>query len=270
MDLNGIEEVVERPDRGRIATWRAGDAWLGGGTWLFSEPQPGLTRLLDLQGFGWASITVEADGVTLAATCRIAELERWAAPPDWRAAALVPLCCRALLGSFKVWNGATVGGNICLALPAGPMTALATALEASCLVWGAAGERECPVTELVVGPGRIALRPGELLRALRLPAHALRRRAAFRQISLTPQGRSGALLIGTRDAAGVLRLTVTGATVRPLLFTYPAPPDRDRVLGDLAALPDEAVFEDVHGRRAWRRVVMAHLAGEIIDELSDP
>ena len=270
MDLNGIEEVVERPDRGRIATWRAGDAWLGGGTWLFSEPQPGLTRLLDLQGFGWASITVEADGMTLAATCRIAELERWAAPPDWRAAALVPLCCQALLGSFKIWNGATVGGNICLALPAGPMTALATALDASCLVWEAAGERECSVTELVVGPGQTALRPGELLRALRVPADALRRRAAFRQISLTPQGRSGALLIGTRDAAGVLRLTVTGATVRPLLFTYPCLPDRDRVLGDLAALPDEAVFEDVHGRRAWRRVVMAHLAGEIIDELSGP
>ena len=270
MDLNGIEEVVERPDRGRIAAWRAGDAWMGGGTWLFSEPQPGLKRLLDLQGFGWAPITVAADGVELSATCRIAELERWAAPPEWRASALVPLCCRALLGSFKVWNGATVGGNICLALPAGPMTALATALDASCLVWGAAGERACAVTELVVGPGRNALGPGELLRALRVPEAALRRRAAFRQISLTPQGRSGALLIGTRDAAGTLRLTVTGATVRPLLFTYPAPPARDRVLADLAALPDETVFEDVHGRRAWRRVVMAHLAGEIIDELGDP
>ena len=31
------------------AAWRAGDAWLAGGTWLFSEPQPALTRLLDLQ-----------------------------------------------------------------------------------------------------------------------------------------------------------------------------------------------------------------------------
>ena len=270
LDLNGIEELVERPDRGRIATWRAGDAWLGGGTWLFSEPQPALTRLLDLQGFRWAPITVAADGVTLAATCRIADLERWAAPPDWRAAALVPLCCRALLGSFKVWNGATVGGNVCLALPAGPMTALATALDAACHVWGPTGERDCPVTEFVVGPGQNALHRGELLRSIRLPADALRRRAAFRQISLTPQGRSGALLIGTRDAAGVFRLTVTGAVVRPLLFTYPSPPDRDRVLGDLAALPDATIFDDVHGRPAWRRVVMAHLAGEIIDELSDP
>ncbi len=270
LDLNTIESVVERPDRGSIAGWRRGDAWLGGGTWLFSEPQPELTRLLDLQGFGWAPIEADAEGVTIAATCRIAELERWAPPPAWRAAALVPLCCRALLGSFKVWNAATVGGNICLALPAGPMTALAAALDAACHVWGEDAERELPVTELVVGAGRNALRPGELLRAVRLPAAALRRRAAFRQISLTPLGRSAALLIGTRDAADTFRLTVTGATVRPLVLRYPALPGRAALLGDLAALPDETVFDDVHGRRPWRRVVTAHLAAEILDELGGP
>ena len=267
MDLNGIEEVVERPDRGHVAGWRRGDAWLGGGTWLFSEPQPRVTRLLDATGFGWTPIAVSAEGLTVAATCRIAELERWTAPPDWRAAGLVPLCCRALVGSFKVWNGATVGGNVCLALPAGPMTALAAALDGTGLVWSPEGERVLPVADLVTGPGHTALRPGELLRSLHLPAAALRRRAAFRQVSLTPQGRSGALLIGTHDADGTLRLTVTGATVRPLVFTYPVPPAPAAVLDDLAALPDALVFDDVHGRRAWRRVLMAHLAGEILDEL---
>ncbi len=270
MDLNTIESVVERPDRGSIAGWRRGDAWLGGGTWLFSEPQPELTRLIDLRGFDWTPIEADAEGVTIAATCRIAELERWAPPPGWRAAALVPLCCRALLGSFKVWNAATVGGNICLALPAGPMTALAAALDAACQVWGEDGDREVPVTELVVGAGRNALHPGELLRAVRLPAAALRRRAAFRQISLTPLGRSAALLIGTHDADGTFRLTVTGATVRPLVLHYPAPPGRAALLGDLAALPDETMFDDVHGRRPWRRVVTAHLAAEILDELGAP
>lgn len=270
MDLNGIDEVVERPNRGDMAGWRPGDAWLGGGTWLFSEPQPRVTRLLDVTGFGWAPITATEAGVTLAATCRIAELERFVAPPDWGAAALVSRCCRALLGSFKVWNGATVGGNICLALPAGPMTALAAALDGTGLVWSATGERALPIVDLVTGPGETALRPGDLLRSIHLPAAALRRRAAFRQISLTPQGRSGALLIGTRDADGTLRLTVTGATVRPLVFSYAAPPAPGAVLGDLAALPDALVFDDVHGRRAWRRVVMAHLAGEILDELDAP
>ena len=268
MDLNSIVDVVERPDRAHLAAWRPGDAWLGGGTWLFSEPQPNLNRLLDLRGFGWTPLAADAEGLTLSATCRIAELERFAPPPEWSAAEVIPLCCRALLGSFKVWNGATVGGNICLALPAGPMTALAAALDALCLIWGRDGDRVQPVTDLVVGAGLTSLAPGEILRQVHLPAAALRRRAAFRQISLTPQGRSGALLIGTRDRDGTFRLTVTASTTRPLVFSYPAVPSRTVLLGDLAALPDQLLFEDVHGRRAWRRVVTAHLAGEILDELA--
>jgi CO/xanthine dehydrogenase FAD-binding subunit len=270
LDLDGIVDVIERPDRGSLAGFRPGDAWLGGGTWLFSEPQPALTRLLDLRGFGWEPLLAEAGGLTIAATCTIAALDRWSAPPEWRAAALVPLCCRALLGSFKVWNGATVGGNICLALPAGPMTALAAALDGCCVIWGPERDREVPVTEFVRAERRTALRPGELLREIRIPAAALRRRAAFRQISLTPQGRSGALLIGTSDADGGFRLTVTGSTTRPLVFTYAALPARDALLAALAAIPDALIFDDVHGRPAWRRAVTAHLAGEILDELGAP
>ncbi len=270
MDLHGIEDVIEHPDRGSLAGFRSGDAWLGGGTWLFSEPQPALTRLLDLGGFGWAPLAVDAEGLTIAATCTVARLARWSAPPDWRAATLVPLCCRALLGSFKVWNGATVGGNVCLALPAGPMTALVAALDGTCVVWGGDADRTVPAAGFVTGDRRTALRPGELLREIHLPAAALRRRAAFRQISLTPQGRSGALLIGTLDEAGAFCLTVTGSTVRPFLFRYPAVPDRGAVLAAWAALPDDAIVDDVHGRPAWRRAVTAHLAGEILDELGAP
>lgn len=270
MDLHGIEDVIETPDRGSLADIRPGDAWLGGGTWLFSEPQPTLTRLIDLGGFGWAPLATDAEGLTIAATCTIAAFERWCAPADWRAAALVPLCCRALLGSFKVWNRATVGGNICLALPAGPMTALAAALDGTCLLWSATAERTVPAVDFVTGDRRTALRPGELLREIRIPATALRRRAAFRQISLTPQGRSGALLIGTLDADGAFCLTVTGSTVRPFAFRYRALPGRDALLTALAALPGDAIFDDVHGRPAWRRAVTAHLAGEILDEFGAP
>ena len=37
------------------------DAWLGGGTYLFSVPQPKLTRLLDLEAFGWTPIEEKPD-----------------------------------------------------------------------------------------------------------------------------------------------------------------------------------------------------------------
>ena len=267
LDLNTIETILERPGRGAIGDWRHGDAWLAGGTWLFSEPQPHLARLFDLQGFGWPAIEQDDLGVTIAATCRIAELERWTAPPAWRAAGLVPQCCRALLGSFKIWNSATVGGNICLALPAGPITSLATALEGSCHLWGADQDRDVPIQDVIIGAGRNALRPGELLRSIRLPAAALAKQAAFRQVSLTPLGRSGALLIGTLGPDGSLRVTITASTVRPVILTFAALPDRASLEAAVDGIPETLMFDDVHGRRDWRRRITSHLAAEILDEL---
>jgi hypothetical protein len=119
VDIDTVTEFV--PARG--AAWREGDAWLGGGTWLFSQPQPALRRLLDLTDFGWRPLTETRRGLEIAATCTLAELARWRPARDWPAASLARQCCHALLGSFKVQNVATVGGNICLSLPTDPMTA---------------------------------------------------------------------------------------------------------------------------------------------------
>ena len=50
MDLNTITEVARPRNRSEMSAWSTGDAWLAGGTWLFSEPQPALSRLIDLIG----------------------------------------------------------------------------------------------------------------------------------------------------------------------------------------------------------------------------
>jgi CO/xanthine dehydrogenase FAD-binding subunit len=269
MDLNTIETVLRPRSRSELPDWRDGDAWLGGGTWLFSEPQPGMRRLVDLTSLAWSPHTIDPNGLTLAATCTIAHLDRLELPAAWIGAPLIGLCCRALLGSFKIWNVATVGGNLCLALPAGPMIALATALEGTCAIWSADGSDRClPVTEFVLGPQRNALRPGEILRSLFLPAAALERRTAFRRISLSPNGRSGALLVGTRDAAGAFALTVSAAVKRPLRLAFGTLPDDatlDRALKD--TIPDALYHDDVHGQPDWRRHMTRHLARSIRDEL---
>jgi CO/xanthine dehydrogenase FAD-binding subunit len=142
----------------RLGIWRPGDAWLAGGTWLFSEPQPALTRLLDLHAFGWTALQVSPDGLDIAATCTLAELARQEFPP-WQAASLVGQCCAALLGSFKVWNTATVGGNICLALPAGPMISLTAALDGVAEIWGTGGAvRRIPVAGAACVPASCCAR----------------------------------------------------------------------------------------------------------------
>lgn len=271
MDLNTIETVLRPRSRSDLPTWRAGDACLAGGTWLFSEPQTGTRRLVDLASLAWPPHAVEADGLVLAATCTLAQLDRLDLPPAWIAAPLVGQCCRALLGSFKIWNTATVGGNVCLALPAGPMIALATALEATCAIWSAdGGERHVPIADFILGPQRNALGPGEILRSLSMPAAALKRRTAFRRISLSPNGRSGALLIGTRDPAGGFALTVTASVRRPVRLVFAGLPGRAELVADLEkAVPDGHYHDDVHGRPDWRRHVTRHLAGEIRDALAE-
>src|SRR5580693_5586363 len=120
MDLAFVESL-SAASTGAFAEWKEGDAWLGGGTWLFSEPQPELRRLFDLHAFGWESITLTNTGLEIAATCRLTELADFRPPADWQAAQVIRSCCESLLGSFKIWNEATVGGSICLSLPAGPM-----------------------------------------------------------------------------------------------------------------------------------------------------
>ena len=129
MDLPGIQAVARPRTRDELPAGAAGSAWLAGGTWLFSEPQPGLRALIDLAGLGWPALEPSAAGLRIGATCTIAELEAFAAPADWLAAPLFAGCCRALLGSFKIWAMATVGGNVCLSLPAAPMVALTVALD---------------------------------------------------------------------------------------------------------------------------------------------
>ncbi|MEU5435119.1 FAD binding domain-containing protein [Streptomyces sp. NPDC020719] len=270
MDLNTVVEVCDARRRG---PWRPGDAWLGGGTYLFSEPQPQLRRLVDLGRMGWEPVRGLPDGsVEIAATCTIAELSRFGKQLRGPAAPLFEQCCRAFLASFKIWNMATVGGNLCNGLPAGPMISLTAALDGVCLLQAQDGSlRRVKVADFVVGAGRKDLAPGELLRSVTLPARALRCRTAFRQASLYGLGRSAALVIGTLDPGdGSLTVTVTAATVRPFRFWFPLPPDAARLRGAIEwAVGEDDWFDDIHGLPAWRRHMALRFAEEIRRELTD-
>lgn len=272
MDLNTITKVARPSSRAQLPNWTAGDAWLAGGTWLFSEPQSHLVRLIDLNDLHWPALTINDDGLEIAATCTIAQLSALSATSDWRAAPLFDQCCRAFLASFKIWKTATIGGNLCLALPAGPMISLTAALNGTCTIWTPEdGERHLGIVDFITGAQCTALATGELLRKITLPIAMLQQRTAFRQISLTPVGRSAALLIGTLTAdRASLALTITAATVKPVQLMFDAMPSigalRERILSDI---PDQLYHNDVHGKPAWRKQMTLRLAEEIRTELSD-
>ena len=269
MDLNTITAVARPKARSDLPVWTAGDAWLAGGTWLFSEPQAHLNRLVDLAALGWRPLTIDANGLSIAATCTVAELDAMTCPPDWLAAPLINQCCRAFLASFKIWKTATVGGNLCMSLPAGPMISLTAALDGICTIWQPdGGERKIAVTDFVTGNSRNVLRPGELLRQIDIPFDALRRRSAFRQISLTPVGRSAALLIGSIAQNGAFVLTVTASTKRPVKLHFEKTPDAAELReAILQTIPDDLYHDDVHGKPFWRKHMTLRQAAEIRDEL---
>jgi CO/xanthine dehydrogenase FAD-binding subunit len=271
MDLNTITEVAHPQRREQLPVWTAGDAWLAGGTWLFSEPQAHLTRLIDLTDFRWPALTVNENHLTIASTCTVAEFNAFACPPEWIASPLIDQCCRAFLASFKIWKAATVGGNLCMSLPAGPMIALTAALDGICTIWTADGsEQRIGVADFVTGDQRNVLAAGDLLRQVDVPIAALTRRSAFRQISLTPVGRSAALLIGSIGADGALALTVTASTARPVRLSFAGIPQaselRDAILH---RIPDQLYHNDVHGKPVWRKHMTLRLAEEIRVELQD-
>jgi CO/xanthine dehydrogenase FAD-binding subunit len=270
MDLNTITDVAHPRSRAQLPVWTAGDAWLAGGTWLFSEPQAHLRRLVDLTDLEWPALTVSETGLSIAATCTIAQLDALVCPTEWRAAPLINQCCRAFLASFKIWKTATVGGNLCMSLPAGPMISLAAALDGVCTIWKAnGGEQKVQAIDFVIGNQKNVLTPGDLLRQIELPLATLKRRAAFRQISLTPVGRSAALLIGTASREGDLALTVTASTVRPVRIGFAAVPDAGELReAILDGIPDEVYHDDVHGKPLWRRQMTLRLAEEIRCELA--
>ncbi len=271
MNLNTIEEV-----RGAAATtdsdftWQEGDSWLAGGTWLYSEPQPHLRRLLDLREFGWEPLHVSDAGLRIAATCRIAELYALVPPLDWDAAPMIGECCRAFLASFKIWNTATVGGNVCMSLPASPMVSLVASLEGVLTIRALDGsERQVPAVEFVTGNHENLLQPGDLLLHIDLPASVMRRRAGFRRSTLTHMGRSTALLIGTAAPDGAFTLTISAATPHPVQITFPHVPEAGELRDRLReAIPDDGWFDDVHGTPAYRKHMSHYYAEQIRAELA--
>ncbi|MFI9320227.1 FAD binding domain-containing protein [Kitasatospora aureofaciens] len=269
MDLNTVTEVVRRPPAQPGSLWREGDVWLAGGTWLYSAEQPGARRLIDLTALGWAALVPGGTGLEIGATCTVRDLYAFVPPADWRAGPLLARSCEAFLSSFKVWNAATVGGNVCLSLPAGPMITLTVALEARYELWAPDGSaRVVDALDFVTGDHRNVLAPGEVLRRITVPVGALRKHAAYRRFALTRLGRSTVFLVGTRTPGrDDLLLTVTAGTTRPVRLAFDTAPDARALARSIDAVPGDVWFADPNGTPEHRRHLTHHFAEEIRREL---
>ena len=171
MDLNTITEVAHPASRAQLPVWRQAMLCSRAGPGCSRSRKPHLTRLIDLADLKWPALTIGEAGLSIAATCTVAQLDGLACPPEWLASPLIDQCCRAFLASFKIWKTATVGGNLCMSLPAGPMISLTAALDGVCTIWKAdGGEQRINVADFVTGDNRNVLVPGDLLRQIDIPS----------------------------------------------------------------------------------------------------
>jgi CO/xanthine dehydrogenase FAD-binding subunit len=74
------------------------------------------------------------------------------------------------VGSPQIRNAGTLGGNIATASPAGDTLPVLSALDATVVVASRHERRNLRFDELMVGPKRTSLRPGEIIVEVRLPA----------------------------------------------------------------------------------------------------
>lgn len=144
----------------------------------------------------------------------------------------------ATVGSVQIRNAATVAGNVANASPCGDSIPALLALEAEAEIWDAdGGTSRRPVADVLAGPGRTTLRPGQLI-------------AAFVFTALDAAQRSAFAKIGSRTALTVARLSIA------VVVDYDA--ERSTFTAARAALGavgetafrDELVAASLAGRRA--------------------
>ncbi|MFI8766802.1 xanthine dehydrogenase small subunit [Streptomyces sp. NPDC053792] len=109
-------------------------------------------------------LRVESGHIEIGAALTLTEIER-------RLDGEVPLLAELFpqFASRLIRNGATLGGNLGTGSPIGDSPPALLALDASVVLADADGEREVPLADYFTGYRQSVRRPGELIRAVRVP-----------------------------------------------------------------------------------------------------
>lgn len=247
---------------------------LAGGTDAMVKAHDGVWRpqvWINLQRLrpSLAYIRLDGDRLEVGALTTFSELLASPTLVAW-----APLLAQAArtIGGPQIRNMGTLGGNLGTASPAADSLPALYALEAEVLLASLSGERTLPIDQFVLGPGRTALKPGELITAVRFAvqqpgelctyeklglraAHAIA--VASVALRLAPDDRRVRM---ARVALGAVAPTVVRAPLAEAALTAGGAIAKDAAL-QAAAGAREAAHPITDGRAsaAYRRAIAGNL-----------
>jgi xanthine dehydrogenase small subunit len=162
------------------------------------------------------TLEAQGGGHRVGATVTLTDLE------DYSRAACPPLeRMLRYFGARQIKNRATVGGNLCNASPIGDLAPVFIALGAEAVLLSRAGERRLPMEEFFVSYRRTALKKGEILAFVEVPAQPSGARSIAYKVSKRRELDISAVSSGFRvvvDGNGRVteaRLAYGGMAARP-------------------------------------------------------
>lgn len=168
------------------------------------------------------------------------------------------------VGSIQIRNRATLAGNMCNASPAADTAPPLLVYGASVEMGGRQGRRRMPLSDFLLGPGRTAREPGEVVTAISIPIPEASFGSAFARMTR----RRGVDLATVSvccgvDESGSARFALGAAGPKPFVVS-----DDSGVLGDPAAeeaekerrigelMASATPITDVRGSEAYRRAML--------------
>ncbi|OLN30132.1 Xanthine dehydrogenase, FAD binding subunit [Desulfovibrio sp. DV] len=156
--------------------------------------------------------------------------------------ARLPVLARALLalGSPQIRAMGTLGGNIATASPAGDSLPPLYALDALVELASRHGRRRVPLAEVILGPSRTALSPGEIIAAVLVRPPVSGSLQHFEKV-----GRRSALAIAVASLAAVIETDAAGRVASARLAVGSLGPTVLRCPAAEAALAGQRLTPDV-------------------------
>jgi carbon-monoxide dehydrogenase medium subunit len=188
----------------------------------------------------------------------------------------------ARVATIRIRNQATVGGNLAHADPAQDPPPMLIALGGSAVLTSRAGERRIPLDEFFVDYFETALRPGEVLAAIDLPALPAGTRVTYKKFLPRTQDDyatvsvAAALRIGAAGQCEDVRVALGAAATTPVRARKVEDAlrgqrlDADKIKDAAALVRDEVdPLDDLRGSAAYKREMARVWTQRALQELLD-